>query len=99
MAHIPDLLKLARLPNIAVKATGMPGYSAESYPFPTMASYIRRVFDAFGPERVFWGTDISKMPCSWSECVTMFTEEMPWINATDMSLVMGGAVRRWWNWN
>lgn len=99
MTHIPDLLKLARLPNVAVKATGVPGYSSEAYPFPAMHTYVRQVFDAFGPDRVFWGTDISKMPCSWRQCVTMFTEELPWLTGDDLTRVMGRAVRAWWGWS
>lgn len=99
MGHIADLVALARYPNIAVKATGLPGYSGEPYPFPTMQKHLRRVFDAFGPERVFWGTDITKMPCSWRECVTMFTEELPWLTGRDLKLVMGEAVCCWWGWD
>ncbi len=79
MTHMPELLALARLPNVAVKATGVPGYSAEAYPFPAMQDYVRQVFDAFGPDRMFWGSDISKMPCPWRQCVTTFTEELPWL--------------------
>ena len=63
MTHMPLLLALAKLPNVAVKATGAPGYSAEPYPFPTMQTYLRQIYDAFGPHRMFWGTDITKMPC------------------------------------
>jgi predicted TIM-barrel fold metal-dependent hydrolase len=99
MTHIPQLLALARLPNVAVKATGAPGYSAEAYPFPRMQGYLRQIFDAFGPQRMFWGTDISKMPCSWRQCVTMFTEELPWLSAADQRLVMGEALCAWWGWN
>jgi predicted TIM-barrel fold metal-dependent hydrolase len=99
MTHIPDLLALAKLPNVAVKATGAPGYSAEAYPYPTMQTYLRQIFDAFGPRRVFWGTDITKMPCSWRQCVTMFTEELPWLSAHDKSLVMGDALCAWWGWD
>jgi len=98
MTHIPDLLALAKYPNIAVKASGLPGYSAEAYPFPVMQGYLKQVFDAFGPERVFWGTDISKMPCHWRECVTMFTEELPWLSEADKRLVMGEGLCRWWGW-
>src|SRR6185436_5466654 len=36
MTHIHELVRLARHPNIAVKATGAPGYSSEAYPFPAM---------------------------------------------------------------
>ena len=99
MAHMPELLALAQLPNVAVKATGAPGYSAETYPFPVMQDYVRQIYDAFGPERTFWGTDITKMPCSWRQCITMFTEEMPWLSDCDLRLIMGEAVCRWWGWD
>ena len=99
MIHIPDLLALARYPNVAVKATGAPGYSSERYPFPAMHTYLRQIYDAFGPERMFWGTDITKMPCSWGQCLTMFTEELPWLAETDKPLVMGQAVCAWWGWD
>jgi len=99
MTHIPDLLALAKLPNVAVKATGAPGYSAEAYPYPTMQTYLRQIFDAFGPRRVFWGTDITKMPCSWRQCVTMLTEELPWLGDQDKRLVMGDALCAWWGWD
>jgi predicted TIM-barrel fold metal-dependent hydrolase len=99
MTHLPQLLALARFPNVAVKATGAPGYSAEPYPYPTMQTYLRRIYDAFGPERMFWGTDITKMPCSWRQCVTMFTEELPWLKGRDRDLVMGEALCAWWGWD
>ena len=99
MTHIPRLLALAKLPNVAVKATGAPGYSAEAYPYPKMQGYLRQIFDAFGPHRVFWGTDITKMPCSWKQCVTMFTEELPWLSEADKRLVMGEAICAWWGWD
>ena len=44
-------------------------------------------------------TDITRMPCSWKECVTMFTEEMPWLKGRDLQLVMGRAVCDWLGWN
>jgi predicted TIM-barrel fold metal-dependent hydrolase len=98
MTHMPQLVALAKYPNVAVKATGAPGYSAEAYPFPTMQTYLRQIYDAFGPQRMFWGTDISKMPCSWRQCVTMFTEELPWLSERDKQLVMGEALCAWWGW-
>jgi predicted TIM-barrel fold metal-dependent hydrolase len=99
MTHMPDLLALARFPNVAVKATGAPGYSSEAYPFPAMHTYLRQIYDAFGPHRMFWGTDITKMPCSWRECVTMFARELPWLSDQDKRLIMGDALCAWWGWN
>jgi predicted TIM-barrel fold metal-dependent hydrolase len=98
MAHMPALLALAKYPNVAVKATGIPWYSSDPYPFRSMHPFLRQVYDAFGPQRMFWGTDITKMPCSWRQCVTMFTEELPWLSERDKALIMGQAVCAWWGW-
>jgi hypothetical protein len=47
---------------------------------------------------MFWGTDITRMPCSWKQCVTMFTEELPWLSEPDKDLIMGRALCTWLNW-
>jgi hypothetical protein len=49
------------------------------------------VFDAFGARRMFWGTDITRMTCSWRQRITLFTEELPWLTGQDLELVMGQA--------
>ena len=97
-ASLPEMLALARHPNVAIKATGAPSYSSEAYPYRNIHGYLRQIYDAFGPERMFWGTDITRMPCSWRQCVTMFTEELPWLTGRDRELVMGGALCRWLDW-
>jgi hypothetical protein len=39
------------------------------------------------------------MPCSYRQCVTMFTEESPWLQGRDRELVMARAVCEWLGWN
>ena len=97
-ANLTDLLDLAKYPNVAVKATGAPGNSCGSYPYNNIHKYLRRIYDAFGPERMFWGTDITRMPCSWRQCVTMFTEELSWLSESDKELIMGRALCAWLDW-
>jgi len=94
----PELRALAKYPNVAVKATGQPGYAEDAYPFRSFHEHLHRCFDAFGPERMFWGTDITRMPCSWRQCVTVFTEELPWLKGRDLDLVMGEALCNWVGW-
>jgi predicted TIM-barrel fold metal-dependent hydrolase len=98
MAHMPELTALAKLPNVAVKATGAPGNSSEAYPYRNIHKYTQQIVEAFGPQRTFWGTDITRMPCSWKQCVTMFTEEMPFLKGRDLELVMGRALCDWLGW-
>ncbi len=55
--------------------SGAPSYSSQPYPYKNIHGYLRQIFEAFGPERSFWGTDITRVPCSYRQCMTMFTEE------------------------
>jgi hypothetical protein len=48
---------------------------------------------------MFWGTDITRMPCSWRQCVTLFTEELPWLSEPDKEQIMGRAVSKWLDWS
>ena len=96
---LPQLLELARHPNVAVKTTGGPSYSAEDYPYADIHGHIRRIYDAFGPDRMFWGTDITRMPCPWAQCVSLFTEELDWLPEADKELIMGRAICNWIGWD
>ena len=96
--HFTELLPLAAFSNVAVKASAAPAYATDGYPFRSVHPYLQQIFDAFGPNRMFWGTDITRMPCSWRECVTMFSEELPWLAGRDKDLVMGDALCEWLDW-
>src|ERR1700743_1779249 len=97
--HLDRLLALAKLPNVAVKATGAPHYSTQGYPFRNIQDGLHRIFDAFGQKRFFWGTDITRMPCSYRQCVTFFTEELAWLKGADLEDVMGRGLCAWIGWN
>jgi L-fuconolactonase len=57
----PDLLALSRYPNVAVKLCGAPLLSAQPYPFDDVWPYLARLFDAFGFDRVMWGSDYTRL--------------------------------------
>lgn len=97
-ASLPDVLALASHPNVALKITGGPQYVSDDHPFASMVPRYRAIHQAFGPDRMFWGTDITRMPCTWNECVTAFTEHQDWCSADDMASIMGGGIRRWLGW-
>jgi len=92
-----ELTALATHPNVAVKLTGGPFYADDGYPFRSLHPHYRAMYEAFGPRRLFWGTDITKMPCSWRQCVTHF-QEIDWIPDADKKLIMGKAICDWLGW-
>jgi L-fuconolactonase len=97
-ADLPKLLTLARHPNVAAKASALPCFSSDPYPYRNIHGYIRQVFEAFGPKRMFWGTDLTRLPCSYRQAITMFTEELPFLKGADLEWVMGRAVCEWLGW-
>ena len=97
-ASLPTVLALAKYPNIAIKTTGGPQYVTDAYPFASLQDRYQAIHDAFGPRRMFWGTDITRMPCTWREFVTAFSENQPWISKTDMAWVMGRGIAEWIGW-
>ncbi|HEV8583663.1 MAG TPA: amidohydrolase family protein [Methylomirabilota bacterium] len=90
---------LAKHPNVAIKASGMPSLSTQPYPFRDVHDAIKRLVDAYGPKRTFWGTDLTRMPCSYRECVDLFTKEQSsWLKGEDLEWVMGRGVCEWLGW-
>jgi len=70
----------------------------EAYPFCDVHPHIRRVYDAFGPRRMFWGTDWTRLACPWRQAVTLFTEELSWLSADDREWIMGRGLSEWLGW-
>jgi L-fuconolactonase len=96
---LDNLLALSRHANVAVKSSALPCYTDDAYPYRALHPYIRRVYDAFGPRRMFWGTDQSRSPCSYRQGVEMFTEHIPWLSADDREWIMGRGLCEWLGWN
>jgi predicted TIM-barrel fold metal-dependent hydrolase len=93
-AAIDQAVALAKFPNVSVKLSGAPGNSLEPYPFRDMTVYLQRLFDAYGPERCYWGTDITNSfaKASYRQRVTHFTEELGFLSESDKDWVMGRAI-------
>lgn len=96
---IDELVRVAKYPNVAVKASALPFHATDVYPYRSVHAAFFRVLEAYGAERVFWGTDLSRLPCSYRQAVTMFTEEMPQLSGAQLDLVMGRALLGWLNWH
>lgn len=92
---LDEVLALADHPNVAVKVSALPCHSRERYPFRDLHEPIRRVFDAFGPSRMLFGSDYSRLPCSYEDAVRLFTEALDFLTQRDRAEIMGAAATRW----
>jgi len=89
---LADLLALAACPAVSVKATALPCHSLLPYPFRDLHVALRLVVDAFGPDRVFWGSDWTRLPCSYVDGLTYFAEALPHLDDRSLRRITGGAV-------
>lgn len=97
-ADLDEVLALARYPNVAAKASALPCYSSERYPFPGLHTHIRGVYDAFGPRRILWGTDYSRLTVPYGEAVRLVTEALDFLSDDDRRWIMGRAAAEWLGW-
>ena len=97
--HLPELLALARYPNLAVKMGGLPNYaSAEGFPYPSLRPYLRSVVDDFGPERCFWASDISRLHGTYRQCVDLLRESHEWLTEAERNSILGSGLSSWIGW-
>ena len=97
-SDLDEMLALAKLPNVAIKASSLPCYTNDAYPFAKLAPYLKRTFDAFGPDRTMWGSDVTRLPCSYRECLDHFAKELPFLSDDDRTRVLGGTAAKLLRW-
>lgn len=102
--YIDEVVQLARLPNVAVKVSSLPHYSAAPWPHADVFDHVRRVVTSFGPNRAFWGSDITwgaegeDLARLYDEAVTMMGEALAPFGDDGAALVMGRGIVDWLGW-
>ncbi len=99
-ATIAESVALAKYPNVSIKLSASPLVSRESYPFRDVADPIHRLYDAYGPQRCYWGTDVTNSfdKCTYKQRVTHFTEELAFLSEDDKDWIMGRAILQRLGW-
>ena len=97
-ADADQLYALARHPNVAVKVSSLPSFSTEDYPFANLHQHIRRIYDTFGPQRMLWGSDVTRLRSTYVENVRLFTEALDFVSTEDKEWIMGRAAAACCDW-
>jgi len=91
---IDQSVALAKYANVSVKLSAAPVFSSEPYPFRDVTPHIHRLFDAYGPRRCYWGTDMTNSfdKATYRQRITHFTEELDFLSEEDKDWIMGRAI-------
>lgn len=96
-SEVRHLLELADEPGVCVKASALPCFSTEPFPHPALLEPVKSAIRAFGPERVFWGSDLSRLPGRYSDAVRMVREHLG-LDQAEVDQVLGRSLLGWLGW-
>jgi predicted TIM-barrel fold metal-dependent hydrolase len=97
-ARIPVVLGLATRDNVAVKLSGGPSLSETSYPFTDLWPLLDRFLEAYGPDRLMWGSDWTRVR------VASYREGVDYLRASERltpdvaDALFGASLRKIFDW-
>jgi L-fuconolactonase len=104
---LPNILALAKYPNVQLKFCGAPTLSTGEFPYNDVGPYLHQIINAFTPDRLFWGSDytrmrhFNRMPRSewwFYSDVLNFLRDTNELSASDKEKMLGGAIRKALRW-
>ncbi len=96
------LLALSRQPNVFVKPTGYYYSSREDYPYRDCWDLVRALYDAFGAERLLWGSDFPHvlLKSGYRRCLRLQERFYTFLRPHELDAIMGGtAASLYWQAN
>jgi predicted TIM-barrel fold metal-dependent hydrolase len=93
------VLRLAKRPKVSVKVSSLPAFSSRPYPFPSLHEPLRRIFDAFGPRRMLWGSDVTRLRWSYEDNLRLFTEGLGFLSPEDKEWILGRSAAMQCRWD
>ncbi|MGA3352474.1 MAG: amidohydrolase family protein [Acidimicrobiales bacterium] len=95
-AGLAEVVASAEVQNIYVKASGFHYASGRGWdaPWPEALEMLHRIFDAYGPERLCWGSDFpaSTRFCTFRQSLEAVRAHCSFFGPEDLRLVLGGTL-------
>jgi predicted TIM-barrel fold metal-dependent hydrolase len=111
--RLPSVLGLAVYPNVVVKFSGAPSLSRQPYPHRDLWPQLHKIIEHFGPDRLMWGSDFTRMRMSeghstarvpksawaglYSDAVS-YLRDTNEISSDEKERILGGTIRRVLKW-
>jgi predicted TIM-barrel fold metal-dependent hydrolase len=97
-AELEKLIALARYPKVFVKISHTWSISRQPYPYLDAQEYVKRLYAAFGPKRLMWGTDwpIVEERASYRQALTVVRDDMKFLNDEDKCWILSKTVEQVW---
>lgn len=96
--ELEKLIALAAYPKVFVKISHTWSISKQPYPYLDAQEYVKRLYSAFGPKRLMWGTDwpVVEERATYRQALTVVRDDMKFLNEEDKSWILSRTVERVW---
>jgi L-fuconolactonase len=96
--ELEKLIALKRYPKLFVKISHAWSLSKQSYPYLDVQQQMKRLYDAFGPQRLMWGTDwpISEAQTTYAKTLSLIRDDVSFLNAEDKRWILSRTVEQVW---
>ena len=97
-AELEKLIALRRYPKLFVKISHTWSLSKQPFPFKDTWAQVKKLYDAFGPQRLMWATDwpIVNSKANYTQALAVVKDEMDFLNAEDKSWILSKTIERVW---
>ena len=90
-AHIAALCDMAQYPRVMVKVSAFYALGEKKAPYLDLADMIRRVYEAFGAERLMWASDCPFQVMgghSYRESIALVRDRLSFLGPTDRDWIL-----------
>lgn len=95
---LQNVLNLAKYPNVYVKLTPQASQTISPYPFIDQHAIYERIYDAFGPQRLIWGTDFPHIfdNIGYRKGIDLFHKHMSFLTEEDKRWLFAETAKSIW---
>tara|TARA_B100000029_G_scaffold447585_1_gene469457 strand:- start:567 stop:1391 length:825 start_codon:yes stop_codon:yes gene_type:complete len=92
------LTDMARFPRVYVKISHTWSISSQAYPWSDTHAMVDKVYQAFGAQRIMWGTDwpVCLGKAEYAQALSVVRDEMTFIAPDDLEWILGKTVLQLW---
>ena len=97
-AQLEKLIALRRYPKVFVKISHTWSISKQAYPWLDAQEYVKRLHQAYGPQRLMWATDwpIIEGYSTYDKALRVVRDEMKFLNSDDRQWMLSKTIERVW---